>query len=140
MTFLHMMLLMKFPFLPTGVLFISSLFGGSVANANAPRVSMIMLTQSNCTAVRGALPSSTISRRTVRNNLQNKQIGKFKDLHYYKNTISDCSKYYCKHKGVIMVFSNTDENFISAYILFSFVKRKKTFSKYLSSMPRRSLQ
>uniref|UniRef100_A0A0A9F9H6 Secreted protein n=1 Tax=Arundo donax TaxID=35708 RepID=A0A0A9F9H6_ARUDO len=54
--FLHIMLLIKFPFLPTGDLFISSPFGGSVANANAPSVSMIMLTQSNCTAVRGALP------------------------------------------------------------------------------------
>ena len=63
MMFLHMMLLMKFPFLPTGVLFMSSSFGGSVASASAPSVSMIMLTQSNCTAVRGALPELT-SRTT----------------------------------------------------------------------------
>jgi len=57
MMFLHTALLMKFPFLPA-VLFIRLLFGASVANASAPSVSMIMLTQSNRTAVRGALPSS----------------------------------------------------------------------------------
>lgn len=42
--------------LPTGGRFISPSFGGSVASANAPRVSMIRFTQSNCTAVRGADP------------------------------------------------------------------------------------
>lgn len=42
--FLHMTLLMKFPFLPTGVRFIKSSLGGSVASARAPSVSMIMLT------------------------------------------------------------------------------------------------
>jgi hypothetical protein len=31
-----------------------------VANANAPSVSMIMLTQSNWTAVRGALPERQV--------------------------------------------------------------------------------
>lgn len=57
--FLHITLLMKFPFLPTGALFIKSSFGGSVANASAPRVSMIMLTHRSCTAVRGLFPEST---------------------------------------------------------------------------------
>ncbi|ESQ34081.1 hypothetical protein EUTSA_v10009846mg [Eutrema salsugineum] len=42
--FLHITLLMKFPFLPTGVLFIRSSCGGSVASASAPSVSIIMLT------------------------------------------------------------------------------------------------
>lgn len=55
--FLHMTLLMKFPFLPTGVRFINSSVGGSVAKASAPSVSMIMLTHKSCTAVRGALPA-----------------------------------------------------------------------------------
>ena len=59
MIFLHITLLMKFPFLPTGNLFIKSSFGGSVANASAPRVSMIMLTHRSWTAVRGAFPEST---------------------------------------------------------------------------------
>lgn len=59
--FLHITLVMKFPFLPTGVLFIKSSLGGSVANARAPRVSMIMLTQRSWTAVRGALPGSIIN-------------------------------------------------------------------------------
>lgn len=57
--FLHITLLMKFPFLPTGNLFIKSSFGGSVANASAPRVSMIMLTHRSWTAVRGEFPEST---------------------------------------------------------------------------------
>jgi hypothetical protein len=56
--FLHITLLMKFPFLPTGDLFIKSSFGGSVANASAPRVSMIMLTHRSWTAVRGAFPEN----------------------------------------------------------------------------------
>lgn len=55
--FLHITLLMKFPFLPTGGLSIKSAVGGSVANARAPRVSMIMLTHKSCTAVRGAFPT-----------------------------------------------------------------------------------
>lgn len=57
--FLHITLLMKFPFRPTGNLFIKSSVGGSVANARAPSVSIIMLTQSSCTAVRGAFPEET---------------------------------------------------------------------------------
>lgn len=51
---------MKLTPLPTGGLFISPSFGGSVASANAPRVSIIMLTQSNCTAVKGADPESDV--------------------------------------------------------------------------------
>jgi hypothetical protein len=51
-----MTLLIKFPFLPTGERFISSSFGGSVASASAPRVSMIMFTHKSWTAVRGAVP------------------------------------------------------------------------------------
>jgi hypothetical protein len=43
----------------------SSSFGGSVASASAPSVSMIMLTQSNCTAVRGALPELTSRSTTI---------------------------------------------------------------------------
>lgn len=54
--FLHMVLVIKLTLLPTGGLFISASFGGSVANANAPRVSIIKLTQSNWTAVKGADP------------------------------------------------------------------------------------
>jgi hypothetical protein len=57
----------------------SSSFGGSVASASAPSVSMIMLTQSNCTAVRGALPELT--SRCVRisdNELRKKLAKKFK--------------------------------------------------------------
>lgn len=54
--FLHITLLMKFPFRQTGNLFIKSSVGGSVANASAPSVSIIMLTHSSCTAVRGAFP------------------------------------------------------------------------------------
>lgn len=56
MMFLHIVLVMKLTPRPTGFLFISSSFGGSVANAKAPSVSIIILTQSNCTAVRGAVP------------------------------------------------------------------------------------
>lgn len=47
MIFLHMVKVMKFSFLPTGVLFMRASLGGSVAKANAPRVSIIMLTHSN---------------------------------------------------------------------------------------------
>lgn len=84
MMFLHMMLLMKFPFLPTGVRFMSSLLGGSVANASAPSVSMIMLTQSNCTAVSGALPELTSrSTRISDNKLRKKLAMKFKMCHQY---------------------------------------------------------
>lgn len=54
--FLHMTFVIKLTFLPTGGLCISPSFGGSVASANAPSVSIIMFTQSNCTAVRGADP------------------------------------------------------------------------------------
>lgn len=43
-TFIHMTFVMKFAFLPTGGLCISPSFGGSVANANASTVSMIMFT------------------------------------------------------------------------------------------------
>lgn len=54
--FLHITLLIKFPFLPTGALFINSSLGGSVASASAPSVSIIMLTHKSWTAVRGAFP------------------------------------------------------------------------------------
>lgn len=57
--FLHITLLIKFPFLPTGGLFINSSLGGSVASASAPRVSIIMLTHRSWTAVRGAFPSNS---------------------------------------------------------------------------------
>lgn len=43
--FLHITFVMNFPVLPTGSLFIKSSLGGSVANASAPSVSIIMLTQ-----------------------------------------------------------------------------------------------
>ena len=56
MIFLHMVLVIKFAPLVTGGLFISPSLGGSVARANAPIVSIIKLTQSNCTAVSGADP------------------------------------------------------------------------------------
>ena len=56
--FLHMGLVIKFVVLPTGGLSISPSLGGSVAKANAPRVSIIKLTQSNWTAVRGADPEN----------------------------------------------------------------------------------
>lgn len=49
---------MKLTFLPTGGLFIRPSFGGSVASAKAPRVSMIKFTQSIWTAVSGADPVS----------------------------------------------------------------------------------
>jgi hypothetical protein len=42
----------------TGGLFIISSFGGSVAKAKAPSVSIIMFTHSNWTAVSGAVPAS----------------------------------------------------------------------------------
>ena len=58
MIFLHMALVIKLSFLLTGGLFISPSCGGSVASANAPRVSMIRLTHSNCTTVRGPDPES----------------------------------------------------------------------------------
>ena len=58
MIFLHMALVIKLSPLPTGSPFISSSVGGSVARANAPRVSIIKFTQSNCTAVKGADPES----------------------------------------------------------------------------------
>lgn len=45
--FLHIVLLINFPVLPTGALCIKSSRGGSVANANAPKVSIIMFTQSS---------------------------------------------------------------------------------------------
>ena len=54
--FLHITLLMMLAPLPTGFLFINSSCGGSVANANAPRVSMITFTHKCCTVVRGVLP------------------------------------------------------------------------------------
>jgi hypothetical protein len=47
MIFLHIVLVIKFVPLPTGGLFKSPSLGGSVARANAPRVSIIKLTQSN---------------------------------------------------------------------------------------------
>lgn len=56
MIFLHMTLVMKLSPFRTGGLFIISSFGGSVASAKAPNVSMIILTHNSCTAVRGALP------------------------------------------------------------------------------------
>lgn len=62
--FLHITLLIKFPFLPTGARFINSSFGGSVANASAPSVSMIMLTQRSWTAVSGASPESIEQHKT----------------------------------------------------------------------------
>ena len=62
MIFLHIGLVMKFAPLATGGLFRSPSLGGSVARANAPRVSMIKLTQSNCTAVSGADPER---RKTI---------------------------------------------------------------------------
>lgn len=64
--FLHITLLMKFPFLPTGDLFIRSPLGGSVAKASAPRVSMIMLTHRSWTAVRGAFPKSIYKHNSQR--------------------------------------------------------------------------
>ena len=54
--FLHITLLMIFAPLPTWFLFINSSCGGSLANAKAPRVSMITFTHNSCTAVRGVLP------------------------------------------------------------------------------------
>lgn len=63
--FLHMTLLMKLPFLPTGVFFIKSLVGGSVASASAPRVSIIMFTHKSWTAVRGVLPESVKSNKII---------------------------------------------------------------------------
>lgn len=56
--FLHMTLLIKFPDRPTGALFISSSWGGSVARASAPNVSIIMLTHRSWTAVSGAVPEA----------------------------------------------------------------------------------
>lgn len=56
--FLHIGLVIKLAFFPTGGLSISPSLGGSVARANAPRVSMIKLTQSNWTAVSGAAPEN----------------------------------------------------------------------------------
>lgn len=50
-------MLIKLPVLPTGCLFINSSFGGSVARARAPSVSIIMFTHNSWTAVRGALPA-----------------------------------------------------------------------------------
>jgi len=58
--FLHMAMVIKLTPLPTGGLFKRPSFGGSVANASAPRVSIIMFTQSNWTAVRGADPESDV--------------------------------------------------------------------------------
>lgn len=63
--FLHITLLIKFPFLPTGARFINSSFGGSVAKASAPSVSMIMLTQRSWTAVSGASPESTATQNHI---------------------------------------------------------------------------
>lgn len=60
--FLHIALVIKSAFLPIGGLFMRSSFGGSVARARAPSVSIIMLTQSNCTAVKGAEPESYLNR------------------------------------------------------------------------------
>ena len=54
--FLHITLLMMLAPLPTGFIFINSSCGGSVSNANAPRVSMITFTHNSCAAVRGVLP------------------------------------------------------------------------------------
>lgn len=62
MIFLHMVRVMKFAFLPTGARFIRPSVGASVAKANAPRVSMIIFTQSNWTAVRGADPENYLER------------------------------------------------------------------------------
>lgn len=47
MIFLHIALVIKLAPLATGGLFKSPSLGGSVAKANAPRVSIIKLTQSN---------------------------------------------------------------------------------------------
>lgn len=63
--FLHMVLVMKLSFLRTGGLCIRPSFGGSVASASAPKVSIIRFTQSSCTAVRGADPEGTAKRRAV---------------------------------------------------------------------------
>lgn len=46
-----------------GGLCISPSFGGSVASAKAPRVSIIKLTQSNWTAVRGTDPKSRVGQK-----------------------------------------------------------------------------
>lgn len=46
MIFLHITPVMNFAFLPIGGLFINPSCGGSVANANAPNVSIIMFTHS----------------------------------------------------------------------------------------------
>lgn len=56
MMFLHIALVMKLAVLAIGGRFIKPSLGGSVARANAPSVSMIMFTQSSCTAVSGADP------------------------------------------------------------------------------------
>lgn len=61
-----MVLVMKPVLILTGGLFNNSSVGGSVANASAPRVSMIMLTQSNCTAVRGADPEGYTNVRSMK--------------------------------------------------------------------------
>lgn len=50
-------MLIKLPVLPTGCLFINSSFGGSVARARAPSVSIIMFTHNSWTAVSGVLPT-----------------------------------------------------------------------------------
>ena len=56
-----MITVIRVPFLPTGSLSINSSYGGSVASAKAPRVSMIKFTHKSCTAVRGALPAQGIN-------------------------------------------------------------------------------
>lgn len=61
--FLHMALVIKLTPLGIGGLCISPSFGGSVARAKAPRVSIIKFTQSNCTAVRGADPESWVGHK-----------------------------------------------------------------------------
>lgn len=60
--FLHMVLVMKLAVLAIGARFIKPSLGGSVARANAPSVSMIMLTQRSCTAVSGADPGKETKR------------------------------------------------------------------------------
>lgn len=63
--FLHMTLLIKLPLLPTGKRFIKPSFGGSVARASAPSVSIIMFTHKSWTAVRGALPEASFYTRRL---------------------------------------------------------------------------
>lgn len=69
MMFLHMVAFTIFSNLLTGCLSKSASLGGSVAKAKAAKVSIIRLTQSICTAVKGGsekirAPANTMNRAT----------------------------------------------------------------------------